>query len=487
MPPAKPSSFGSDVFKLVGGTTIAQAITVLASPVITRLYGPEAYGLFALISSITSILGIVACLRYELAILLPKEDREASNVFGLCLLCATVVTGLTVCGLYFGGGILVSYLNAPDLVPYLVLVPPMVLVHGVYISLNYWNSRTKKFGRLSISRVIGALASTGTQLGAGFAGYATGGSLIGANLAGTAVTAGVLGSQILREDYAVLRGNISWKGMIGGLKRYKKFPLIDTWSTLLNNISWQLPAFLLAAFFSTSVVGYYALGWRMIQFPMSLIGTAISQVFFQRASVAIHQGSLASVTESIFEVLLLLGLFPMLLIAVAGENLFFVIFGAAWSTAGLYSQILSIWAIVWFLSSPLSSIYAVSERIGLGLGLSALNITTRFLSLYVGGVMGSELLAIALFSASGFVTYGIICGIALRVAGASPRKIAGTILTHARTAAVFLIPVVVVQIFLPNPYVVVGAAAICLVGYYLAIYLRDPRLRSLAGSITGRS
>lgn len=44
----KKSSFAGDVLKLVSGTTIAQAIGVLATPLLTRLYAPEAFGTLAL-------------------------------------------------------------------------------------------------------------------------------------------------------------------------------------------------------------------------------------------------------------------------------------------------------------------------------------------------------------------------------------------------------------------------------------------------------
>ena len=81
-------SFASDVLKLAGGTAFAQALAILASPLITRLYGPEAFGLAALFTSIVGIVGVVACLRYELAIMLPKRDEEAANLLGLSLLPA---------------------------------------------------------------------------------------------------------------------------------------------------------------------------------------------------------------------------------------------------------------------------------------------------------------------------------------------------------------------------------------------------------------
>jgi O-antigen/teichoic acid export membrane protein len=479
MPPSKPSAFATDVLKLVTGTTLAQIIVVLTSPLLTRLYGPEAFGFYALFASITGILGVIACMRYELAIMLPKTDEEAANLLGLCFLCVAVVSGLTIPALYFGGDALLSLLRAPGLGPYLILVPPFVFVSGVFLALNDWNSRTKHFGRLSVARVTSSLATTGTQLGAGFAGHATGGSLIGANLVGVSVSTGVLGGQIWRDDHALLRRSISWRGMVGGLKRYKNFPLIDSGSALLNAVSWQLPAFLLAAFFSPVVVGFYALGMRLLQLPMSLIGGAIGQVFFQRAAEAHKSGDLASLTQSIVEVLLKIIVFPVTLLAVVGPELFCFVFGENWGEAGLYVQILSIWIIFWFLYSPLSTIYLVLEKQKLGLVFHVVIFSTRLLSLLMGGIAGSVYLALALFSLSGALVYGAFCLYLVKMAGVT----VGDIIQSFVHTFAFSMPGLCVLIF--TKFIAVSHLSVFIIScvlialYYIAIYMKDPQVREI--------
>lgn len=476
---SRSSSFASDVLKLVGGTAFAQALGILASPIITRLYGPEAFGLLAIFISITSIIEVVACMRYELAIMLPKADEKAANLLALCFLSVMAVSGLTLLALYFWGDTLISLLKAPGLIPYLIMVPPFVFINGVFLALNYWNSRTRCFGRLSVARITSSLATTGTQLWAGFAGHVTGGSLIGASLIGVSVSTAVLGTQILRDDHEIFRRSISRRGMTEGLKRYKRFPLIDSSSALLNTISWQLPAFLLAAFFSPAIVGYYALGFRMLQFPMSLIGGSIAQVFFQRASKARSDGTLPILVENVFHSLVAIGIFPILTVTIIGPELFAVIFGDAWFEAGLYAQILSIWAFVWFISSPLSTLWAILEKQAFGIRITSLNFVTRIISLVLGGVTGSPVIALALFAFSGVLVYGYLDAKMLLFSGVRLSNARKHLFSSLRLFFPFGIILVGLKIVNAGSLFLVAVACVSGIIYYLYLIHTDSLFRSL--------
>ncbi len=416
------SRFSIDVLTLVTGTTVSLIITLLASPIITRLYGPAAFGLVALFTSITGILGVIACLRYELAIVLPKSDEEAANIFGLCMLLVVLVSIATIPGIILLQQPIVQFLKAPQLGQFFWLIPPTLLISGTFLALNYWNTRTKQFKRLSIARISSSFSTTGTQLGAGFLGYTTGGVLIYANILGQLVSTCVLGLQIMREHLSFFKQNITWKGMVEASKKYSNFPRYDVWSALINTISWQVPVLLLSSFFSTTIVGYYSLGMMMVTIPMSLIGGAIAQVFFQRAAIAQHEGSLSIIFEDAYSFLIKISLFPLLLLTFIGQDLFILIFGPSWGEAGYYIQILSVWAVFLFISSPLSAILSVAGKQKTGLILSTINLITRFLSIVIGGVLGSATLSILFFSLSGIVMYGSTGILFMQFAGVPVRK-----------------------------------------------------------------
>ena len=90
--------------------------------------------------------------------------------------------------------------------------------------------------------------------------------------------------------------------MIAGLRRHKNFLVYGTWSALLNTASQQLPVLLLAFYFSPKIVGFFALGKTVLSIPLSIVGGAVSQVFFQKASEAHNRsGNLSKVVEEVFK------------------------------------------------------------------------------------------------------------------------------------------------------------------------------------------
>ena len=118
------TTFAGDVLKLTTGTSIAQAITVLSAPLLTRLYAPEAFGILALFISITGILGVIACMRYELSIMRPESDQEAANLMGVSLGFSLLISSLTIPIIWFGKSYLVRWLNAPALGPITLFLFP---------------------------------------------------------------------------------------------------------------------------------------------------------------------------------------------------------------------------------------------------------------------------------------------------------------------------------------------------------------------------
>lgn len=401
----KTLNFKTDVLRLVSGTGLAQIVTIISMPFLARYFSPEAFGIEALFVSLAGIFGVLACLRYEVSIVLPDDEREAVNLLAVSIFFSGLVTLLVTIFILLLGPKTLDLIGLSDLTPYLWLLPLVILINGFSLAMKYWNTRNRKFTRLSISSVTSAVVKTSGKLGAGWNGYQSGGIMIVAFVVGTIPSNVLLLSFLLKEDWKIIN-NISLKGMVYGIKRYHKFPVYGSWSILLGTGAWKIPVFLLGIFFSPTVVGFYALGLRMLQMPINLISSSIGQVFLHSITQSKSHAKLSNMVKELFEVLVAYSLFPTLLLSMIGQNLYIVFFGEAWAEAGLYVQIMSIWAFFWFISSAFTQIFSVLEKQELQLKWNVFNFISRLFAVLLGGVFKNHILAIWLLSIFGVLIYG---------------------------------------------------------------------------------
>src|SRR5690625_1853242 len=87
-------NFFKNVTVLMSGSVIAQGLAFAVSPILTRIYDPNAFGQLGLFIAVVSVVFVSASAKYELAILLPKEDEDAVNILtlsiGIVLLVVTL-------------------------------------------------------------------------------------------------------------------------------------------------------------------------------------------------------------------------------------------------------------------------------------------------------------------------------------------------------------------------------------------------------------
>ena len=177
--------------------------------------------------------------------------------------------------------------------------------------------------------------------------------------------------------------------------------------------------------------------------------------------------------------LVIIGMFPILILTIVGSDVFTVVFGKAWAEAGVYAQILSLWAFVWFISSPLTTIYVVVEKPHFGFHYNFFNLATRLLSLVIGGLLGSARLALILFSISGILVYGYLC---LKMMSYSGVK-ASTALKIVFSNFILFVPAGIVLVALKtaeiNQTLLVIFSGVIIGIYYLYILKTDVQLKKI--------
>ena len=91
----KPSESTKNILTLMSGTVLAQAIPIAITPILSRIYTEEDFGILAIYVSIATIVSVIATGRYEMAILLPREDEDAINIAALSMLIVSLFTFLS--------------------------------------------------------------------------------------------------------------------------------------------------------------------------------------------------------------------------------------------------------------------------------------------------------------------------------------------------------------------------------------------------------
>ncbi|EGQ8189875.1 oligosaccharide flippase family protein [Vibrio cholerae] len=381
-------SFSKNVLTLMTGTGIAQAIPIAIIPILTRMFSPEDFGLLALYAACVSILGVVATGRYEIAIMLPKDDEDARLLLQLSMLFALFVSLLISIPISIWNAQIAHFLGNEDIAVWLYLVPVSVLFTGIYQALTYWNNRQKKFINTAVSRVNQSLFQGFAQTLLGF--LQVSGGLIWGQFIG-----------IVSGSIYLLKKDRNYKSLIRKSKinsiqkqgiKYHKFPTYGVWGALCDAGAVQMPVILLTKFYSNSVTGMFSLTFRVLNMPTSIISSAIAQVLFQKV-VEISQTEPEKLNLYIIKMFLLL--FVIYLPAVPilfiwGENLFSIIFGNEWSQAGVYAGYLVIAIAVRFAVSPLSAVLGLEQNIKMGVLWQVLYLCTISITLYFSSSLSIE-------------------------------------------------------------------------------------------------
>lgn len=348
-------SFLRSVGVLVSGTALGHGITAAALPILSRLYSPADFSLLAVFAGLVSVLSVAACLRFDVAIALPREAGEAFHLLLLSIGSALVFSIALLALVLLAPAWITTQLKQPALLPYLWLVPVSVLLAGSYSALQMWFVRHKAFPLIARSRITQSAASAGVQISSGVMGGGSPAGLLVGHAMNTGAACVLLGYRLLKEmpRHAAFP-RTTWATLYKSFKAYDRFPKYSTWEALCNSAAIQLPVILIAAVAAPEEAGYLMLATYVMQAPMALIGGAVGQVYLSRAAEEHRHGRLNAFTAGILNGLVKAGAGPLLAVGIMAPAAFGLVFGPGWERAGILVAWMTPWFIFQFLASPVS-------------------------------------------------------------------------------------------------------------------------------------
>ena len=353
------SEFSKNVLTLMTGTTIAQAIPIAISPILTRLYTPEDFGVFALFVSMSSIFGTLVNGRYELAIMLPKKDEDAIQICALGFIITFCLSLFLLILIFVFHPYLTTFLDY-NVGFWLYFVPITVFFTGTYNVLNYFYNRHKLYKDVANATIFKSIVLAIMQLSIGaLKGGVLG--LIGGQLVSQIFINVKLFKQLAQNKFTLKK--ISKNKMLALAKRYKDFPKFSMPAALANALSYHLTNILISSFYTILNLGFYSLTQKVLGIPSALIGNSIGQVYFQQATIERQDvGHAINSFKTTLKKLFLISCSFFLILFFVVEDLFALVFGEEWRVAGIYTKILIPMFCVSFISAPLSITMTVFEK-----------------------------------------------------------------------------------------------------------------------------
>lgn len=354
-------SFTQNYAIVLSGTGLNILIQVLVSPILTRIYGPEAYGIFSLFNALCTNLALISTLRFPQALLLPPKERDFHVLMRACILSALITCFLVFVAIFFAAGPFLSLFQAEKLAPFYLLIPAMVFLIALNQIVGQWQYRLNRFKR-SVTIDTGVLI--GVRIFNLLFGWLTKGMVLGL------VTGDILGKisglllswrLIIKDQSRYFFSAISWNELKLVFLRFKQYPLFNLPGVWLTTFSDQLSVFFISSAFGLTSVGILSLAVSMLDLPKRLFAYSVSSVFYRKA-VELHQQSFEKLQIMVVRMLylfLLISLVPYGTIAVFGPELFSWVFGSNWLLSGRIAQYFSVYCVLELLYFSLDSIYYV--------------------------------------------------------------------------------------------------------------------------------
>ena len=346
-----------DIVALMSGTFVAQVVGVLFIPVLAAIYSPEEYGEYSIFMSIVATYSVIASLKYEQGIVIADSNDQARSLYELCVMINAGLAAVLLVGLF-----VVARAGSVEFLTlkHVFAVPLLGFMVGYYYIVRSYANRLEMYKDMSLMRVGNISITTLTQW---FSRWGLGvNGLIGGKFLGEMSTSIYLTCRVLAQS-KTQSPERSAKRYRLLLLRFVDFAKFQSPTSMINALTVVTPILVVGKFFGIEAAGIYGMATKLLQAPMSLIGSSAREVFFQKAS-KLHRAG-----ESFLQLyldttvgLMKVALLPILLVLFLGDYLVGVVLGAEWLECGTVLKILVFWFFFGLVNPPSTISFVILER-----------------------------------------------------------------------------------------------------------------------------
>lgn len=354
----KKSSFAKSVLTLSTGTIISQGVSLISTPIISRIYEQSSLGDFAVIISNSAIISMIASIGLMSAIMIPKEDDEARNICRLLIKAIFIIPFVILsCLILLSPEVQLFNVQMDYRFACLLMYVYIVTTNLASVCYSYIN-RAKLYSVLFwypvIMTGINALVSIGLGvLGCGLWGYTLG------NISASIVAM----IYLLRHGNPFILNKAKRKSTIGLLKMYKDYTKYLLTSNVISTIGEQIPVQMISRFWGSVVTGSYTMCMSVLNIPSKLLSQPINHVFYKEATERYNTGKDIGVFSlKILVANVKVAIIPVVILIIFGPTIFSVVLGTKWEEAGVMASVLGIYQLINFSNSCLNGKYVIIKK-----------------------------------------------------------------------------------------------------------------------------
>ncbi len=373
-------TFANNLLWVASARSLAVVFSVLLTPVLSRIYAPEAYGVFAVFNAIVTMALRFCTLRLPNAFVLPKSDKIFQSLLVISVTSTVIIACITQVVLELGIPQLDERLEISRLGLMLHLIGPAILLGGLLEIVSGWIVREEKFKSASTHNVAALVSSKILTI---FLGFIPAVRLFGILLGDLSLRAIQLALNFQLLPFRSLKKVtlLSTAKVKYSLRRYRDFPMVLLPNGFISQLINYLPIFFLAPVYGIDSIGQLTFSIVLLDLPQRLVGDkAINEVFSKKLVNNRDQQMGANTWNStvrLYKYLVLLGFPVYAVLFFGGPMIYEIAFGEQWQLAGEIASIFSAWYFLRLINSPTNAILKISEKLNV---LLKYNITILILT-----------------------------------------------------------------------------------------------------------
>lgn len=379
----KDNSYIKAILTLVSGSMLGQVITIICSPIITRLFSAEELGIYALVTTAITMFGSIMSFRYEICIVSEKTESKIYPLLKLSLIICAAVSVVVLIGYYIYFS-LRSLTDHPIILAF--ITGTLVFLMGIINIVTAYNNRYREYKLITKTYLQRTISQNVCNIAAGFLKIGA----VGLSLSQViGYSAGVRGQskKLWKKRKEVLEANSNEVKL--AFTENRNQALFSMPATLFNGLSYSMISFFIENLFSAAIVGYYSISYRILGLPMTIVSTNVSRVFLERASN--EYSKCGNFTKTYFQTVFAslamavpMGICLELLSPIVCE----IFFGTGWSVAGKYIQVLTPMFMLRFIAGCINNSAIIAGRQYLDLIIQVVLFTLAIVSFALASIFG---------------------------------------------------------------------------------------------------